>query len=215
MLYFYRILVLAFKSLSRNVLRSGLTTLGIVIGVAAVIATVEITQGANVAMQKTIESMGANNLLIMPGTATSGGVSFGSGSSTTLTSDDALTLTDPDRCPALESVAPIVRARTQVVYGNKNWVPIYIYGTTPSFLEIRDWEALAEGSPFSNQDVNAMREVCLIGQTIARELFEGESPVGQQVRINNRPFTVIGVLSFKGANMTGVDQDDVILAPWT
>jgi ABC-type antimicrobial peptide transport system permease subunit len=215
MLYFIRILILAFKSLGRNVMRSGLTTLGIVIGVAAMIAVVEIGQGASVAVQKTIESMGANNLLIMPGTATSGGVSFGSGSVLTLTPEDANTLADPDRCPAVEAVAPIVRARTQVVYGNKNWVPINIYGTTPKYLEIRDWDNLAEGSNFSNQDVNAMREVCLIGQTLARELFDNESPIGLQVRINGRPFTVIGVLGFKGANMTGMDQDDIVLAPWT
>src|SRR5262249_30297279 len=177
MLYLWRILMLAFHSLGRNVFRSALTTLGIVIGVAAVIAMVEIGQGASAAVQDTIKAMGANTLIIMPGTATSGGVSFGSGSVLTLTPDDAVALSDPDRCPAVEAVAPIVRARTQVVYGSKNWVPIYIYGTTPSFLEIRDWEALAEGSPFSTQDVNAMREVCLIGQTIARELFENESPV--------------------------------------
>src|SRR5947208_6641283 len=135
MLYLYRVLVMAFKSLGRNVMRSGLTTLGIVIGVAAVIAMVEIGQGASVAVKRTIESMGANNLLIMPGTATSGGVSFGMGSIQTLTPDDSLALSDPDRCPAIEAVAPIVRARTQVVFGNKNWVPINIYGTTPSYLE--------------------------------------------------------------------------------
>ncbi|MGL4550518.1 MAG: ABC transporter permease [Gemmataceae bacterium] len=215
MLYFYRVLVLAFQSLGRNVFRSGLTTLGIVIGVAAVIAMVEIGQGASAAVQETILSMGANNLLVMPGTATSGGVSFGSGSVQTLTPEDAAALSDPDRCPAVENAAPIVRARTQVVWGNRNWVPIYIYGTTPAYLDIRDWEALAEGSPLTNYDVAAMREVCVVGQTLVRELFENESPVGQQVRINNRPFTVIGVLSGKGANMTGMDQDDIVLAPWT
>jgi ABC-type antimicrobial peptide transport system permease subunit len=215
MLYFYRVLTLAFHSLGRNVFRSALTTLGIVIGVAAVIAMVEIGQGAAAAVQQTILNMGANNLLIVPGTATSGGVSFGSGSIRTLTPDDALALGDPDRCPAIDKVAPLVRARTQVVWGNRNWVPIEIIGTTPSYLDIRDWEELADGNPFSNYDVAAMREVCMIGQTIVRELFEGESPVGQQVRINNRPFTVVGVLSSKGASMTGVDQDDVVLAPWT
>ncbi len=215
MLYFYRVLTLAFHSLGRNVFRSALTTLGIVIGVAAVIAMVEIGQGAAAAVQQTILNMGANNLLIVPGTATSGGVSFGSGSIRTLTPDDALALADPDRCPAIDKVAPLIRARTQVVWGNRNWVPIEITGTTPTYLEIRDWEELADGNPFSNYDVAAMREVCLVGQTIVRELFEGESPVGQQVRINNRPFTVVGVLSLKGASMTGVDQDDIVLAPWT
>src|SRR3954467_12050467 len=110
MFYLYRVLLLAFKSIGRNVMRSGLTTLGIVIGVAAVIAMVEIGQGASAAVEQTILSMGANNLLIQPGTATSGGVSFGSGSVLTLTPEDSQTLSDPDRCPAIESVAPIVRA---------------------------------------------------------------------------------------------------------
>ncbi len=139
MLYLYRVLLLAFKSLGRNIMRSSLTTLGIVIGVAAVIAMVEIGQGASLAVQKTIQSMGANNLLIRPGTATSGGVSFGSGSVLTMTPEDADVLSNPDRCPAIESAAPVVKARTQVVFGNKNWVPIYIYGTTPNYLDIRDW----------------------------------------------------------------------------
>jgi ABC-type antimicrobial peptide transport system permease subunit len=215
MLYLWRVLVLAFHSLGRNVFRSALTTLGIVIGVAAVIAMVEIGQGASAAVQDTILRMGANNLLVMPGTATSGGVSFGMGSVMSLTPDDAVALSDPDRCPAIEAVAPIVRARTQVVFGSKNWVPIYIYGTTPEYLDIRDWTSLTEGNCFSQYDVNGMREVCLVGQTIVRELFDDQSPIGQQVRINNRPFTVIGVLSSKGASMTGIDQDDIVLAPWT
>jgi ABC-type antimicrobial peptide transport system permease subunit len=215
MFYLFRVLLLALASLGRNVMRSGLTTLGIVIGVAAVIAMVEIGQGASVAVQQTILSMGANNLLIMPGTATSGGVSFGASSVLTLTPEDAVALADPDRCPAIELAAPIVRARAQVVFGNKNWVPINIYGTTPDYLDIRDWQELTEGNPFSAQDVQAMREVCLVGQTIVRELFGGESPLGQQVRINNRPLTVVGVLSPKGASMTGMDQDDIVLVPWT
>src|SRR5262245_52322584 len=160
MLYFWRVLVLAFHSLGRNVFRSALTTLGIVIGVAAVIAMVEIGQGASAAVEQTIKNMGANTLVVVPGTATSGGVSFGSGSVMTMTPDDAVALADPDRCPAIEVAAPIVRARTQVVFGGKNWVPIDIYGTTPDYLEIRDWTNLAAGSPFSMQDVNAMREVC-------------------------------------------------------
>src|SRR5436305_14875441 len=143
MLYFIRILTLAFKSLGRNVMRSGLTTLGIVIGVAAMIAVVEIGQGASVTVQKTIESMGANNLLIMPGTATSGGVSFGSGSVLTLTPQDADAI--ETECPSVRDVAPIVRARTQVIYGGKNLVPMYIYGTTPDYLGVRDGPDLAEG----------------------------------------------------------------------
>jgi ABC-type antimicrobial peptide transport system permease subunit len=206
---------MAFRALSRNVMRSVLTTLGIIIGVGAVIAMVEIGQGASRAVQETIQSMGANNLLVQPGTAASGGVSFGSGTVVTLTPADARALQDRDRCPALAHVAPIVRARTQVVYNNKNWVPLYIYGTTPEFLKVRDWETMAEGDPFTDQDVAAQREICLLGLTLVRELFGDESPMGRKVRINNKPFTVVGVLSRKGANMMGLDQDDIVLAPWT
>jgi ABC-type antimicrobial peptide transport system permease subunit len=206
---------LAFRALSRNLMRSALTTLGIIIGVAAVIAMVEIGQGASKTVQETISSMGANNLLIQPGTASSGGVSFGSGSVVTLTPTDAVALQDRDRCPAVGPVAPIVRARTQLVYNNKNWVPLYIYGTTPSFLEVRDWMTMAAGDPFTDQDVSAQREVCMLGDTVVRELFGAESPLGKKVRINNKPFTVVAVLSHKGANMMGLDQDDIALAPWT
>src|SRR6516162_6071943 len=133
----------AVYALQRNILRSALTTLGIVIGVAAVIAMMEIGQGSSAAVQKTIKSMGADNLLIQPGTAASGGVSFGSGSVITLTPQDADAIAR--ECPAVRDVAPVVRARTQVVYGNKNWVPLYIYGTTPAFLDVRDWQELDEG----------------------------------------------------------------------
>src|SRR5438874_10721121 len=130
MRYLLRTFKMAMHALRRNVLRSALTTLGIVIGVAAVIAMTEIGQGTNAAVQMTIQSMGANNLLIMPGTASSGGVSFGSGSVITLTPKDVDAIAR--ECPAVAGVAPIVRARSQVVYGNKNWVPMNIYGTTPS-----------------------------------------------------------------------------------
>jgi ABC-type antimicrobial peptide transport system permease subunit len=115
----------------------------------------------------------------------------------------------------VETVAPIVRARAQVVYGNRNWVPVYIYGTTPQFLEVRDWQELDEGEPFSERDVNNGTRVCLLGQTIVRELFGDESPVGKEVRVQNVSLRVVGVLSLKGANMMGVDQDDILLAPWT
>src|SRR5436305_3654142 len=180
---FLRSLRTALRALRRNVMRSALTTLGIIIGVGAVIAMEEIGQGSSSAIQKTIASMGANNLLVQPGTASSGGVSFGSGSVVTLTPEDATAILR--ECPAARSVAPVVRARTQVVYGNKNWVPLYIYGTTPSFLEVRDWEALDEGEPFSERDVASGAKVCLLGQTLVRELFGRESPVGKEVRVQN------------------------------
>src|SRR5262245_28118081 len=134
----YRTVRMALLALRRNVMRSALTTLGIIIGVAAVIAMVEIGEGSKRAIAQTIQSMGANNLLIQPGTASSGGVSFGSGSVMTLTPGDAQALENEAR-PAVVCVAPVVRARTQVVYGNRNWVPLYIYGTTPTFLDVREW----------------------------------------------------------------------------
>jgi len=209
----YRTTRTALRALRRNPLRAGLTTLGIIIGVAAVIAMIEIGQGSSDAIQKTIASMGANSLLIMPGTAASGGISFGAGSVMTLTPDDCEAILR--ECPAVRDASPVVRVRTQVVYGNKNWVPMSIYGTTPAFLDVRDWTHLAEGQPFSDRDVRNGTKVCLLGQTLVRELFQGESPVGQEVRVQNVSLKVIGVLSSKGANMVGMDQDDVVLAPWT
>jgi len=202
----------AFHGLRRNVMRAALTTLGIIIGVSAVIAMMEIGRGSSSAIQKTIASMGANNLLVVPGAATSGGVTFGGGTGMTLTPQDAEAILK--ECPAVKATAPVVRARTQVIRGNRNWVPIYIYGTIPQFLDVREWP-VAEGEMFSDQDVRNASKVCLLGQTLARELFQGESPLGKEIRVNNVSFKVIGVLSPKGANMMGLDQDDILLAPWT
>ena len=133
----------------------------------------EIGQGSREApCEQTIASMGANTLLVLPGTASSGGVSFGTGSVQTLTPDDADAIAR--RVPGRAAPwRPVVRARTQVVYGNRNWVPVYIYGTTPAFLDVRDWEQLAEGEPFTDRDVRNGSTVCLIGQTLVRELFQG------------------------------------------
>src|ERR1700733_9228994 len=189
---FYRILRTAVRALRRIVMRSALTTLGIIIGVAAVIAMTEIGQGSSTAVQKTIASMGANNLLIMPGTAASGGVTFGSGSVITLTPQDADAIAR--ECPSVNSVATVVRARTQATFGNKNWVPLYIYGTTPSFLDVREWTDLEEGEPFTESDVRNGARVCLIGQTLKRELFNNGSAIDREVRLQNVSFKVIGVL---------------------
>ncbi len=210
---FYRIVGTAFRALRRNIMRSALTTLGIIIGVAAVIAMTEIGQGSSSAVQKTIASMGANNLLVMPGVASTGGVTMGSGSVVTLTPQDADAISRD--CLGINSVAPVVRARTQATFANKNWVPQFIYGTTPSFLDVREWTDLAEGEPFTDADVRNQTRVCLIGQTIKRELFDNQSPIDREVRMQNVGFRVIGVLSPRGANMMGFDQDDIIIAPWT
>jgi ABC-type antimicrobial peptide transport system permease subunit len=118
-------------------------------------------------------------------------------------------------CPSVVWAAPIVRARAQVVYGNRNWVPTYVYGTAPSFLDIRDWNEMAEGEAFTEHEVLNASKVCVVGLTIVREVFGGQSPIGKHVRIRNVDFKVIGVLSKKGANLMGMDQDDILLAPWT
>jgi ABC-type antimicrobial peptide transport system permease subunit len=209
----YSIVRTALRALRRNAMRSALTTLGIIIGVSAVIAMTEIGQGSSTAVQKTIASMGANNIMIMPGTAASGGVTFGGGSIVTLTPQDADAIGRD--CPSVHAVATVVRARTQATFANKNWVPLFIYGTTPSFLDVREWTDLEEGEPFTDADVRNQTRVCLVGQTIKHELFNDQSPMGREVRMQNVGFRVIGVLSQRGANMMGMDQDDIIIAPWT
>jgi ABC-type antimicrobial peptide transport system permease subunit len=208
-----RVLRTAFRALGRNKMRAALTTLGIVIGIAAVIAMVEIGRGSSTAIQKTIASMGANNLVVMPGTAATGGVSFGAGTTLTLTPADADSILRD--CPDVAAAAPVVRARAQVVYGDRNWVPLYIYGTTPAFLDVRDWTDLAEGENFTDRDVRDASQVCVVGETIVKELFDAQSPLGKEVRVLNVSFKIIGVLRSKGANMMGLDQDDILLAPWT
>jgi macrolide transport system ATP-binding/permease protein len=203
----------ALGALWRNKMRAALTALGVIIGVGAVIVMTEIGQGSKIMLQKTIASMGANNVFISSGAAASGGVSFGHGSIQSLTPSDAEELAR--QCPAVAEVAPIVRVgRAQIVYGNRNW-STSITGTTPAYLAVRDWEGTAEGDMFSDRDVRNTSKVCLVGQTLKRELFQNESPVGKEIRLQNIAFRVIGVLMPKGANMMGMDQDDVVLAPWT
>jgi ABC-type antimicrobial peptide transport system permease subunit len=208
----YRTFRTAINALLRNALRAMLTTLGIVIGVAAVIAMMEIGTGSSAAIRSSIASMGANVLNISPGAASSGGVTFGSGTTTTLTPEDSEAILR--ECPAVRDVAPLVRTRTQVVYGSRNWVPTFIYGTTPAYLDVQNW-TVAEGYPFTDRDVANGNKVCILGQTVVRELFQGENPLGKEIRIKNVSFRVVGVLGRKGANMMGMDQDDIIVAPWT
>jgi macrolide transport system ATP-binding/permease protein len=198
--------------LQRNIFRTALTALGIIIGVAAVIAMLEIGRGSATAIQRGIASMGANNLMVIPGAATTGLVRYGTGSLVTLTPSDAQAI--EKECLAVRVTAPLVLARLQLIYGNRNWSPYYVYGTTPAFLEVRQWP-LASGEAFTSQDIRNSSKVCLIGQRLVQELFPAEDPLAKEIRINQIAFKVIGVLRPKGVNMTGYDQDDVLVAPWT
>ncbi len=203
----------AIRALRRNALRSALTTLGVVIGVASLIAIAEIGTGAWTAIRQMLTKTGADNVLVQAGAATSQGVSQGRGSRKTLTPDDAEAIRR--QCPDVESLAPIVYARRQVIRGNKNWVPSALFGTTSGFLRVRDWEDLDEGEAFSEDDVHHAAMVCMLGRTLVRQLFGDESPVGKEVYVGDVPLRVVGVLRRKGADIVGEDQDDILLAPWT
>ena len=209
---FYRTSRTALHALRRHVMRSVLTCIGIVIGIAAVIAMMEIGQGTSYAVQQTIASLGANQLLVEAGATSSSGVHSGAGTCLTLTPQDCEAILH--ECDAVRWAAPGVDCRMQVVYGNRNWAPWKILGTTPAYLIVRDWADLQEGEPFSDSDVRNGACVCLLGQTPARELFGQASPLGQEVRVSGVSLKVVGVLRRKGANMMGRDQDDLVIAPW-
>ncbi len=203
----------ALGNLQRNKMRSVLTALGVIIGVGAVIAMTEIGEGSKSAIDKTIASMGAYKIPVFPSAAKTAGVSQGAGTVQTLRPADVDEILR--QCPAVSEVVPMVWAHAQVLYGRKNWVPQSVTGTGPRYLAIRDWEDLQEGNCFTENDVRKSAAVCLIGATVQRELFEDESPIGKTIRVRNVPFRVVGLLSPRGANMQGQDQDDVIIAPWT
>jgi putative ABC transport system permease protein len=202
---------IALRSLRVNRMRSALTMLGIIIGVAAVISMVAVGSGATARIQQQIQSIGSNVILVIPGSLTSGGLRLGSGATVTLTDDDAKAIAA--ECPAVAAVAPTVRGSAQVIYGSSNWATI-IQGTTPDYLTIRDL-SVTDGRPLSTQDVDSSAEVALLGPTVVKNLFGDAEPVGQVIRIKNAPFTVAGVLSAKGQSPSGQDQDDVILTPIT
>ena len=202
----------ALRILARNRLRAGLTMLGIVIGVGAVIAMVSIGEGAKRAVQAQIATMGTNVIIVWPGATTVSGVRGGQGGAVTLTVSDALDL--KKKIPLLSETGWARREVMQMVNGNRNWNGP-INGVSPSYLTIRDW-AFSSGGPFTQADLDSAARVALIGQTIVDNLFdEGEEPVGAVIRIRNVPFRVIGVLSPKGQSAQGSDQDDVIFIPFT
>lgn len=210
---FLPLLKTCIKALVRNPMRAALTILGIIIGIAAVIAMVEIGQGSTIAIKNTIASMGADTLNIRPGAVSKAGVNTGAGGRASLTNADCEAIARD--CPLVLRATPVVRASGQVIYGNKNWSPETVEGGSVEYLKIKNWYDMDQGHPFSEDDVEHARRVCVIGQTVARELFGAANPLGKDIRIKNVMFKVIGVLKKKGANMMGRDQDDSIIIPWT
>lgn len=202
---------ISLRALKVNKMRSGLTMLGIIIGVGAVIAMLAVGSGARESIAEQISSMGSNLIMILPGSTTAGGVRMGSGSQPTLSLGDAEAI--KKECPAVKNVAPVHNGVAQVVYGSQNW-STGVVGTTPAMLEVRDW-TLASGRSFTDEDVRSSAKVCLLGQTVVDNIFGGIDPVGQSIRIKNVPFTVLGVLDSKGQSPNGQDQDDTIMIPVT
>lgn len=202
-------LKVAYGALITNKVRTMLTMLGVIIGVAAVIATVAVGSGATMRIQQQIASLGSNLIMIIPGSITSSGIRLGGGNALTLTEDDARAIVA--QCPGVGLAAPVVRGGQQVIAGNNNWATS-IQGVTPDYLTARDL-SVQRGASFTLQDIESASKVAVLGKTAVENLFLGSDPLGQTIRIRNVPFTVIGVLSAKGQSPTGQDQDDVILIP--
>jgi putative ABC transport system permease protein len=202
------LLHIALSALATNKLRSALTMLGIVIGVAAVIVMIAVGAGAQARVEEQIRALGSNLLHVMPGARTKSGLRLPQGSSQTLSEDDALAINE--EIP--EAVAaPALRGGAQAVAGNANW-STQIYGTTMEYLRVREWPLVA-GRGFTPAEMSGAGKVCLLGATVVRELFGGADPIDQVIRIKRVPFTVIGVLETKGQSLMGSDQDDIILVP--
>jgi putative ABC transport system permease protein len=203
---------LSLDALMRNRVRSLLTMLGVIIGVAAVIVTVAIGAGARASIQQQINSLGSNMIVVLPGSVTAaGGARTGFGGASTLTPDDGMAIAKLD---GVAAVSPIVAARSQVVSGTNNWQTI-VAGVAPTYTYIRSWP-MEQGTFFSQNDVASAAKVCVLGQTVAANLFpDGTSPLGKVVMIRGVPFTVIGTLAPLGQSGMGQDQDDTILVPYS
>ena len=199
----------AWRALRANPLRALLTMLGIIIGVAAVITMIAVGQGATERVQEYMKTLGANVMLVLPGSVNTGGVRQGAGASQALTEADAEAIAL--EVPEVQVAAPSSRATVQAVFGNANWATP-VFGATNDYLEARDWP-LESGRPFEASELQGAAKVVLLGQTVARELFGDQDPVDQVIRLRNVPVTVIGVLSRKGQNSWGSDQDDIAIVP--
>ncbi len=201
---------IAGRALRRNKMRSILTMLGIIIGVGSVIAAVSITTGATKQVEDRVASLGQNIVTVFSGNFTSGAQRGGWGSAPTLTVDDANAILNVANVVA---VSPEVRDRAQVLANGLNW-NTQVIGESPDYPQIRSWN-IGSGSMFTDQDVRSIAKVAVIGKTVADQLFLGEDPVGQTIRIRNLPFKVVGVLESKGFNLFGQDQDDTVIVPYS
>jgi putative ABC transport system permease protein len=205
------IIRVALRALARNKMRTVLTMLGIIIGVGAVICTVAIGQGASSQVQAQIQSLGDNIVMVFAGSVNTGGVRMGNGATKTLVNDDADAILQ--HVPNVTMISPMAGASVQVVNGNQNWLT-RANGTSADISQIRNWP-VAQGSMFSERDVNMAANVCVLGNTVAQQLFGDQDPVGQMIRVQNLPFRVLGVLVAKGQNSNGQDQDDTLMMPYT
>jgi putative ABC transport system permease protein len=200
----------AWRAMAMNGMRTALTMLGMVIGVAAVVLMLAVGQGAQYTVSQSIASMGSNLFIVMSGASTSGGLRFGAGSVPTLTIGDAQALA---QIPSVKAVAPVYPGSAQLAYGSNNWSTV-VSGSTPDYLTVRNWP-LDSGHPFEESDVRGATRVVLLGQTVAKNLFGEEDPTGKSIRIKNMPFLVVGLLSAKGQSLDGRDQDDTAVVPVT
>jgi putative ABC transport system permease protein len=200
---------IALRGLRVNKMRSGLTMLGIIIGVAAVITMLAVGEGARVSLANSVASLGTNLILILPGSTTSGGARMGTGNTSTLVPDDVEAI--KEQCSAVQNAAPLVRGGAQVVFEDRNWGTT-VLGTSDDYEEIRDWH-VSSGRFLNRQDVDGRLKNCLLGQSVVEELFGSEDPLGKMVRIKKVPFTVVGVLEKKGQTPMGQDQDDTVIIP--
>jgi putative ABC transport system permease protein len=201
---------IAGTALGRNKLRTGLALLGIAIGVGAVITMVAVGEGASIRVEKSIASLGANMIWIEEGSANRGGVRTGTKGTRKLIVADAEAI---KTIPFVINVSPLVDSRVQIVYGNQNWRS-QVRGTSPEFLAVKEWPIVL-GECFTEDDVRGSRNVCILGQTMREKLFGSEDPVGQTIRVNKMPCLVLGVLAVKGASVTGGNQDDTFIMPYT
>ncbi len=208
---FRRLLRVASRSILKNRMRSLLTSLGVIIGVAAVIVMVGIGAGAQADVEAQISSLGVNSIIIFPERGHSGNVSLGAGTKNKLTLEDAQRI--EEEATLLAGVSPIVRTGAQIIGGSGNW-STSVYGVSPAYLDIRAWK-LESGEMFTDRDVRVKAKVALLGKTIIDELFDGNDPIGEQIRVRNTPFKVIGTLGEKGQSPWGSDYDDVVLVPVT